>query len=222
MILGKGSETPNQPVKVTLQQNGRVLEETYVDSQGNFAFLELNEGDYQVTIESPGYKTYEHDASLRYPAHSDESFTAYLTPLEPISEESSREFRWSMAFEHPEAFQEIAPRIEIESLEGKIQLFMGVPANQVSFRKSKSEYYAEILFGGQIYQEDGEPLSNELPINRGFRVTLTEKEFLELGTRQMAARAEVQLAPGNYRLVLLVEDGFAGTLGSTVQEFVIP
>lgn len=221
MILGKGSEAQNQPVKVTLQQNGRVLEETYADNQGNFSFLQLNEGDYQVTIESPGYKTYKHDASLRYPAHSDESFTAYLTPIEIISEESSREFRWSMAFEHPETFQEITPVIEIEILKGKIKVFMGAPANEISFRKRGNEYHAEILFGGQIYQEDGEPLSNELPINRGFRITLTEKEFLELGTRQMAARAEVQLAPGKYQLVLLVEDGFLGTLGSTVQEFVI-
>ncbi len=221
MILGKGSRVQNQPVQVTLRQNGRILEETYADNQGNFAFLGLNEGDYKVTIESPGYKTYEHDASLRYPAHSDESFTAYLTPIEIISEESSREFRWSVAFEHPETFKEITPQIEIEILKGKIEVFMGAPADQISFRKRGNEYYAEILFGGQIYQENGKTLSNELPINRGFRITLTEKEFLELGTRQMAARAEVQLAPGKYKLVLLVEDGFLGTLGSTVQEIVI-
>ncbi len=221
MILGKGSEAQNQPVKVTLQQNGRVLEETYADSQGNFSFLQLNEGDYKVTIESPGYKTYEHDASLRYPAHSDESFTAYLTPIETTSEVSSQELRWQTAFEHPEFFQEITPVIEIEILKGKIKVFMGAPANEISFRQSEDEYLAEILFVGQIYQEDGKPLSQELPINRGFRVNLTEKEFLELGTRQMAARSEVQLAPGKYKLVLLVEDGFAGTLGSIVQEFAI-
>ncbi len=205
MILGKGSEAQNQPVQVTLQQNGRVLEETYADSQGNFSFLQLNEGDYKVTIESPGYKTYEHDASLRYPAHSDESFTAYLTPIETISEESSRELRWSMAFEHPETFQEIAPQIAIEILKGKIKVFMGAPADQISFRQSEDEYLAEILFVGQIYQEDGKPLSQELPINRGFRVNLTEEEFLELGSSapgiriyRISARRRIRSGHVNY------------------------
>ncbi len=220
MILGKGSITQEQPVKVLLRKDGRVLEETYADSQGNFAFLKLNEGDYQVTIESPGYYTYEHDASLQYPAHSDETFTAYLTPIETTSEESSQELRWQTAFEHPEFFQEITPVIEIEILKGEIKVFMGVPANEISFRQSEDEYLAEILFVGQIYQEDGKPLSQELPINRGFRVNLTEEEFLELGTRTMAARSEVQLPPGKYKLVLLVEDGLESTLGSAVQEFV--
>lgn len=221
MILGKGSEAQNQPVKVTLRQNGRILEETNADNQGNFAFLQLNEGEYQVTIESPGYYTYEHDASLRYPVHSDESFMAYLRPIETTSEESSQELRWQAAFEHPEFFQEITPVIEIEILKGKIKVFMGAPANEISFRQSEDEYLAEILFVGQIYQEDGKPLSQELPINRGFRVNLTEEEFLELGTRTLAARSEMQLPPGKYKLVLLVEDGLESTLGSAVQEFAI-
>jgi tetratricopeptide (TPR) repeat protein len=57
-----------------------VLKTTIADPQGNFAFTELVEGDYVVAIESSGYHTYRHYASLRYPSHEEENFSVRLVP----------------------------------------------------------------------------------------------------------------------------------------------
>lgn len=222
MILGKGSKDGNAQVKVFLEMDDRVLAETYADPEGKFSFLLLKEGDYQVTIQSPGYRTYLHPVALRFPSHQEERFVAYLTPLSGPSAEENREARWRAAFADPELFRQITPVVEIEATGEQVLVFMGAPASEISFRSQEQEFHAEILFMGQVYGEDGKALFKELPINRGFRVNLTHQQFLEIAAQDMAARSQLQLHPGKYKLVLLVEDAMAGTLGTAVREFFVP
>lgn len=222
MILGKGSEIGNTQIKVILKLGNRVLAETNADRDGNFSFLQLNEGDYEVTIQSPGYRTYIQPLSLSFPTHQEERFAAYLTPLSGPSKGEGRQARWRAAFENPELFRQITPVVKIEATGGQVSVFMGAPGSEISFQKQERNYYAEVLFLGQVCGEDGKPLFEELPIERGFQVNLTHEQFLHIGAQNMAARSQFQLDPGKYKLVLLVEDAMGGTLGTAVTEFSVP
>lgn len=127
MILGTGSAVPKGKVKVTLKRGGLSLRQTVADAQGKFAFTELTEGDYEVTIESSGYQTYHRRVGLRYPGHEEERFSARLVPIESRSNPSSaqervwqeaREFfdrglRASQAGKHEEAAKHYAKAVSL-------------------------------------------------------------------------------------------------------------
>ena len=139
-----------------------------------------------------------------------------------LPDNALQQARFAAAFEHPELFQQLAPLAQVEASKGKIRVVIGVPAPQVNFRRNDTQYHAEVLFLGQIYGQNGKPVSKDLAITRGFNLNLTVEQFQGLGNQPLLARDEVKLRRGKYKLVLVVEDRLNGTLGATVQEFTVP
>ena len=82
MILVEGSSSPKGELKVTLTRGGVPLRQTFADAEGKFAFTQLTEGEYEVTIEGAGYQTHRHRVGLRYPGHEEERFSVRLVPLD--------------------------------------------------------------------------------------------------------------------------------------------
>ena len=105
---------------------------------------------------------------------------------------------------------------------GKLQAVIGVLAEQIGFRPQNGAYHGEIIFRGQIFDEQGQPVSNQLPIRRGFNLNLAPEQFEGLRGQPLLSRNEVELKRGSYRIVLIVEDRLGGTLGATEQRFEVP
>ena len=139
-----------------------------------------------------------------------------------LPDKAFQQARLSAAFQHPEFFQQLAPLTQVEPSKGRIGTVIGVPAAQISFRKQGKDFHAELFFLGRIYDQDGKPVSKNLSITRGFNLNLTAEQFQGLGNQPLLARDEVKLSPGQYKLVLVVEDRLSGNLGATVQEFTVP
>ncbi|MFQ5741867.1 MAG: hypothetical protein ACE5JX_22965 [Acidobacteriota bacterium] len=97
-----------------------------------------------------------------------------------------------------------------------------MPAGQLGFRLQNGAYHGEILFMGQVFNDQGEPVSKKLPITRGFNLNLTPEQFSSLAGQPLLLGNEIKLKGGRYRLVLIVEDRLSGTLGATERTFEMP
>lgn len=130
--------------------------------------------------------------------------------------------RLSAALRHPELFGQLTPMLQITPGGGGIQAVVGVPASQIQFRPKGDQFGAEILFRGMIYDAGDKPISKDFSIARGFNLALPREQYQGLGNQPLLAQSEVKLTSGKYKVVLVVEDRLAGTMGATSQEFVVP
>lgn len=141
MTLGTGSSIPAGKVRATLKRGGLTLEDTFADAEGKFAFTQLTEGDYEVIIEAPDYRSYTHRVGLRYPGHEEENFSVRLVPLESALETAS-----TAALITPEA----------------AELYeQGLHASQAGQHEKAAEFYAEAVSLAPGYVEAWNNLGNE-------------------------------------------------------------
>lgn len=138
------------------------------------------------------------------------------------SEGEMRTARLSAALNRPELFRQLVPVLAVEPAKGKTRVVMGVPGDQIQFRQSGEKHEAKLSFQGMIYGADGKPISKSFSIFKGFNVAFTSEQLQGLGNQPLLAQTETELASGQYKLILLVEDHLAGSLGSAVQEFKVP
>lgn len=82
MTLGQGPSISSDKIKVILTRGVITVQQTTPDAEGQFSFIGLTEGDYEVTIEAPGYRPDKHFAAMRYPGHEEEQYSVRLIPLQ--------------------------------------------------------------------------------------------------------------------------------------------
>ncbi len=126
------------------------------------------------------------------------------------------------ALREPEDFRALEPLLEFETAPGGGQAVIGVEGAKIGARRQDGKYHIEVLFVGQIFDQNGKAVSDQYAIQRGFQADLTQEQFQSLAFQPLKAREELKLGPGKYRVVLAVVDGVAGALGSTVREISVP
>lgn len=137
-----------------------------------------------------------------------------------IPAEALLQQRLHTALAEPELFDNLTPILNIERENEKSTRFViGIPGSQVAGRSANGNYEIEIVFYGQIFDEEGKPIGDKLPITRGFGVALSKEQFQSLAAQPLLAQQSLELPAGKYRIVLVVEDRVAGSIGAKAEAF---
>ncbi|HSR50227.1 MAG TPA: VWA domain-containing protein [Acidobacteriota bacterium] len=129
--------------------------------------------------------------------------------------------RRAQALETPEYFKGVDPILEIEREGKKTNAVFGIVGQQIAYTSSKKGKRVELLFLGQVLKPNGDPATKNFPIQRFFALDLTDAEYSDLSSQNLMGRQELKLDRGDYRLILLVEDHMAGTMGAKELEFTV-
>jgi VWFA-related protein len=127
----------------------------------------------------------------------------------------------ALAFAHPELFRYLDPVLQLETGPGQLTAIVGVHGDKVGAFPQQDSFRIDIVFAGQLYDDKGKPVNQELDIQKEFQVDLSGEQFGGLYKQPLLARQVLQLKPGKFRLVLVVVDRVSGSVGTTEQEFII-
>lgn len=127
--------------------------------------------------------------------------------------------RRAQALQTPEYFQAVDPILQMERDGKKTNAIFGLPGQQIAYTPTDKGKKVELLFLGQVFKPNGDLAIEGFPITRLFALELSSDQFNDLSSQNLLGRQELPLDAGNYRLVLLVEDHMAGTMGAKQLEF---
>ncbi|MFQ5741294.1 MAG: VWA domain-containing protein [Acidobacteriota bacterium] len=138
-----------------------------------------------------------------------------------VPQQKLANLRRGLALRHPELFQHLKPIVEVDPAPGKTRVVVGLPGAQISARRRGAGYRIDLVFMGQVYGAGNEPIFKKLPILRGFQMDLSAERFREVAARPVMGQNQLSLPPGDYRIVLAVEDLVSGALGASSREFLV-
>lgn len=130
--------------------------------------------------------------------------------------------RLEIAFRNPELFPFLPVLIQIQRQNGEPKLVLGVPADRVQFRPNGPRFEMEAIFVARILDGQGEPISEGYAVQKGFHLDLDADQRRGLSNQPLLTGRPLNLPSGKYRVVAVVEDRLAGTLGAASLEFVLP
>ncbi len=127
--------------------------------------------------------------------------------------------RMGQAFKTPQFFKALQPLCEVKPQGDKLEVTFGIDGSQISFAPSKALKRVDMLFAGQVFKKNGDPAFEKFPILRPFAMELSGEQYESLSSQPLLGHQELDLPSGGYRLVFVVQDRLAGTLGASQVEF---